>query len=210
MLLTIGDKQFDFYKAELIQMDSGLFNTFSKFVKKTLGELIAHHRYDSIKEHCVQKYSHLLDLPAGPAILQLKNEGDTYYKKFLNNYGDLNYSHFQIKGNETILNKSGVYTIIVDQELVFTGVCANSFKVRFNQHIGNISPKSCFKDGTATHCHVNANITEKFNTSKVQIQLCPLTSKSDMKSVRNYIINRFEPIWNIRLAKEERQSIIMK
>ena len=88
------------------------------------------------------------DRPAGEALLELKFIGNPFYKQFLNNYGDLAYSRFVVKGNEELLQKKGVYNIIVNNELVFSGVCAKSFKERFNQHIGNISAKGCFRDGT--------------------------------------------------------------
>ncbi len=208
MLLAIGEEQFEFYKAEIHLLETGLQNVFSRFDKKTLGELIQQTRYESLKTQCEKQYADLLDMPAGQAIYSMKRNGNPFYLHFLNNYGDLTYSRFNVKGNETILNKAGVYTILVNNELVFTGVCAKSFKIRFNQHIGNISPKSCFKDGTATHCHVNANITKVITHSKIFIQMCPLTSKSDMKKVKNYLINRFEPIWNIRFTSELTSTIV--
>lgn len=203
MYVKIGDREFVFHKVELDIIKTGIQNTFSKFDKKTMNELIQHKRYEFLKKQFETEYVHLLNQTAGQALFYLKEKGDSFYKQFLNNYGDLIYSHFVAKGNESLLSKSGVYTIVVDDELVFTGVCANSFKLRFNQHMGNISPKSCFKDGTATHCHVNAKITEKLLTSEIHFHICPMRSLTEMKQLKNSIINRFEPIWNLRIGRQD-------
>lgn len=203
MYLVIGDRECSFHKVELEVIESNISNKFANFDKRTVRELIQHHRYSSVKAAAENEYNELLDQPVGAALLQLKNNGDHFYKKFLNNYGDLIYTNFVVKGNAALLAKKGIYTIVVDDKLVFAGVCANSFKLRFNQHIGNISPKCCYKDGTATHCHINARITDKILTAKINFQICPMNDLAEMKYVKNAIIKRFEPEWNLRTAREE-------
>lgn len=105
-----------------------------------------------------------------------------------------------------MLSKKGVYLVIKNDELVFAGICNNTFKLRFNQHIGNISPKSCFRDGTATHCHINANIAEHIRKSTIYFQICPLTDLKEMKRLKNWIIDRFEPQWNLRFGSDVNYS----
>lgn len=203
MYVKIGDREFNFHRMEIDILKTGIKDTFANFDKKTMRELLSHRRYEGLKSQFHGRYEHYLDLPAGDALFALKSKGDSFYKQFLNNYGDLTYSHFSVKGNESLLTKTGIYTIVVNDELVFAGGCANSFKLRFNQHIGNISPKSCFKDGTATHCHINAKITEAFSSSKIYFKICPINDVEEMKQVKNAIINRFEPVWNLRFGREE-------
>ena len=203
MYVKLGEKEFGFYKLDVKVLETGIKDTFAKFDKKTMRELLSHRRYEGLKSQFQVRYEQYLDVPAGKALYDLKYKGDPFYKQFLNKYGDLTYSHFVVEGNETLLDKNGVYNIVVDEELVFTGVCANAFKVRFNQHIGNISPKCCFRDGTATHCHINSKITEIYPASKIQFKICPMSDLNQMKQLKNAIINRFEPIWNIRFGREE-------
>lgn len=203
MYLSIGDREYSFQKVELEIIKSNISNTFANFDKKTMRELIEHRRYSSVKVVVENEYQELLDESVGKALLQLKNEKDSFYKEFLNNYGDLNYTQFVVKGNDSVLSKKGIYTIVIDDQLVFAGVCANTFKLRFNQHIGNISPKCCYKDGTATHCHINARITEQLATAKIAFHVCPMKDVDEMKYVKNAIIKRFEPEWNLRTSREE-------
>lgn len=40
MYVSIGDKRFDFHKIEIDVLEMGIENTFAKFDKMTLGELI--------------------------------------------------------------------------------------------------------------------------------------------------------------------------
>lgn len=203
MYITIGEREFCFYKMELEMIETNIQNIFAKFDKKTIQDLIQHKRYESLKSVVEKHYKHLLNLPVGKGLLHLKNEGDTFYKEFLNKYGDRNFSQFIVKGNDALLNRKGIYTIDVDDELVFAGICSSSFKLRFNQHIGNLSPKSCYKDGTATHCHINAQITEKIHRSKINFKICPMKETDDVRQVKNAIIKRFEPIWNLRASNDE-------
>ena len=206
MYVTLGDKRFDFRKVEINVLDMGIENTFAKFDKMTLGELSRQKKYDHLKEQTEKHYGSLLHLSAGDALLTLKNTGDSFYKEFLNNYGDKRFSRFTVQGNEALLSQSGVYNIIVNNELTFAGVCARSFKERFNQHLGNISAKGCYRDGTATHCHVNARLTELFGKADIYFSICPMNDKKEMNQLKNALVRRFEPIWNLRVGKEESEQ----
>lgn len=206
MYVTLGDKRFDFRKVEINVLDMGIENTFAKFDKMTLGELSRQKKYDHLKEQTEKHYGSLLNLSAGEALHTLKNNGDSFYKEFLNNYGDKRFSRFTVQGNEALLSQSGVYNIIVNNELTFAGVCARSFKERFNQHLGNISAKGCYRDGTATHCHVNARLTELFGKADIYFSICPMNDKKEMNQLKNALVRRFEPIWNLRVGKEESEQ----
>ena len=207
MYVTIGNKHFDFQKIEIDVLEMGIENTFAKFDKMTLGELLGQKKYEQLKQQTEKHHGPLLDWPAGKALLEMKNTGNPFYRQFLNKYGDMLYSHFVVKGNEELLQQHGVYNVIVEGELVFTGVCARSFKERFNQHLGNISAKGCYRDGTATHCHINARLTERFGKADVHFSVCPMEDKKEMNQLKNAIIRRFEPVWNLRAGKEDVEYI---
>ena len=198
LYLTIQGERIEFSKVELIVLEQGITDLFQSFDKKTLHELVSQKKYEHLKCDVEQHAIHMVDLPAGEALKRMKAEGNSLYKQFLNNYGDLAYSRFIVNGDDHILKQKGIYTIIVNNELKFCGVCARSFKERFNQHIGNIYAKGCFRDGTATHCHVNANITQLLATSDVHFAIYPMEQEKDMNSLKNAIVKRFEPEWNLR------------
>lgn len=202
MFVTIKDKQFDFHRIEIDVMDSGIENAFERFDKMTLGQLIQQKKYEHLKGETEKRFPLLLDIAAGQAVKLIKEKKDSFYKNFLNNYGDKIYSKFSVKGDEALLQQHGVYTIIVNDALVFSGVCARSFRERFNQHIGNISAKGCFRDGTATHCHINSQITKKIEANSVYFSVCPMSDKKEMNRLKNAIIKRFEPEWNLRTNKD--------
>jgi len=202
MFVSIGGERYDFQKVELKPLEKGIQNLFAKFNKMTLGELVSQKKYEHLKALTLSDYAHLIDQPTGQALMDMKGSGDLFYRQFLNNYGDLTYFRFSVEGNDQLLSKKGVYNIIVKDQLVFTGVCARSFRERFNQHIGNISAKGCYRDGTATHCHINARLFEVFGHEKVVFTVCPLSDSKEMNQLKNAIIKRFEPEWNIKSNKE--------
>jgi len=207
MHVTIGNRCYDFHKVQLQLIENGIDNLFAKFHKMPLRQLVEHKKYAHLKALTQEKYVHLLEMPAGMALLTLKQKGDLFYQEFLNNYGDLAYARFTVKGNEYYLNRKGVYTIIVNNELVFCGVCARNFKERFNQHIGNISAKGCYRDGTATHCHLNARLSEVLGKEKVHFFICPMTDTKEMNQLKNSIIKRFEPSWNLKSGRESSNDL---
>ena len=198
MYITMGKDRFHFEEVGIEVLETGLENIFSRFDKMTLGELICRKKYDHLRDVTQEQYKTLLDVPAGQALLQLKTAQNHFYREFLNNYGDLTYSKFSVRGRKEPLQKSGVYLVLCDEELVFAGVCARSFRERFNQHLGNISAKGCYRDGTATHCHINAQLTRNFSRHQLSFAICPIDHKLEMNHLKNAIINRFEPIWNLR------------
>lgn len=207
MHVTIGNRRYDFHKVQLQLIENGIDNLFAKFHKMPLRQLVEHKKYAHLKALTLEKLDHLLDTPAGMALLSLKQKGDLFYQAFLNNYGDKSYARFTVKGNEYYLNRKGVYTIIVNNELVFCGVCARNFKERFNQHIGNISAKGCYRDGTATHCHLNARLSEVLGKEKVHFSICPMTDTKEMNQLKNSIIKRFEPSWNLKSGRESSNDL---
>lgn len=202
MLVKLGDREFAFHRIKIEIVTNDIQEPYKLFDKKTIRQLLQHSRYKHLKDAVYQNYEHILDTPAGQALYQLKTEKDPFYMQFLNKYGDLTYCNFVAKGSESILSQKGVYTIIKNDELVFAGVCNNPFKLRFNQHIGNIAPKSCFRDGTATHCHINANIAASALDSTIYFQVCPMDDLEEMKMLKNTIIDRFEPKWNLRFGRD--------
>jgi hypothetical protein len=70
----------------------------------------------------------------------------------LNKYGKGPFCKFTIPKGYKV---SGVYAIVVNQELKYIGECVN-LSSRFNVGYGNISPRNCFKGGQETNCRINA------------------------------------------------------
>lgn len=202
MYITMGKDRFEFEKIGIEVLETGLENVFSRFDKMTLEQLVHQKKYEHLCKTTQQQYSALLGDPAGQALLELKEGKHGFYREFLNNYGDLSYTKFVVEGSEESLKKKGVYLVLCDEELVFTGVCARSFRERFNQHLGNISAKGCYRDGTATHCHINAQLTRKLAGHHMSFAICTMEHKKEMNALKNAIINRFEPIWNLRSNQE--------
>lgn len=198
----MGEERFEFEKIGIELLETGLENVFARFDKMALGELISQKKYEHLRSVTERDYKGLLYDPAGQALLELKEGQNSFYREFLNNYGDLTYSKFAVKGQDVCLQQAGVYLVLCDEELVFAGVCARSFRERFNQHLGNISAKGCYRDGTATHCHLNAQLTRKFDGQDVSFAICAMDEKKEMNKVKSAIINRFEPIWNLRSSSE--------
>jgi hypothetical protein len=122
-------EKYSFQKVPLI-FDEGLkTNVFKDYAQKTLIQFtekyLAFGFYDKIEKD----YANFKNMPLGHFLLQCKNNGDTFYKNYLLEYGDSTYSTFHI-ADKDILNKMGVYLYWLEgeKEPSYIGITVDSFK----------------------------------------------------------------------------------
>lgn len=76
----------------------------------------------------------------------------------LNKYGAGTFCKFKIPNK---YNLSGVYALLVDDDVKYIGECVN-LSQRYNMGYGNISPRNCFIGGQETNCRLNQLILKAF------------------------------------------------
>ena len=162
---------------------------------KSVGDTLAHARYIKLSESTRQDYGDSLDQPLGEFLLSLKDAGDDFYKRFLNRYGDLEYSLFFL-ADSTFHDLKGVYAYFQKDRLMYVGRCRDSMKKRINQGYGKIHPKNCYIDGQATNCHLNALITEV--RRHVSLKLHSMESDEQIVRLELRLIQELNPAWNIQ------------
>lgn len=114
----------------------------------------------------------------------------------LNKYGQGPFCKFSI--NKKYARKSGVYVIIIDDNIKYVGEC-NDFQKRFGMGYGNISPRNCFEGGQPTNCRLNSNILKLSKIGK-EIQLYFLETNDRFK-IEYGLIKKFKPCWNKTVGK---------
>jgi hypothetical protein len=108
----------------------------------------------------------------------------------LNAYGTGPFCRFKIPSRFRV---SGVYLLLVDDQLRYVGECA-SLSARFNVGYGNISPKNCFKGGQETNCRLN-NLVYAHARADKRISLWFFQTAS-YKSVESTLRRNLNPPWN--------------
>src|SRR5512136_887141 len=94
MYLNWNSRKFEFTPVT-IRFENGQFtDVFAQKNNKTLNQTIVHRRYKSLAEETRRRYPNQLNTPLGVFLLDLKQNIDQFYLRFLNNYGDLTYSKF--------------------------------------------------------------------------------------------------------------------
>ena len=89
----------DFEPARL-QFEPGLYrNIFRHKNNKTVAETLGGRKYATLRETAQTRYGGYLDWPLGEFLFHLKENGDGYYKRFLNRYGDLEYTRFRLSNS---------------------------------------------------------------------------------------------------------------
>lgn len=162
---------------------------------KTVAETLIHHKYAKLKPETLERYPGALSQLLGAFLLQLKHEKDPFYKRFLNKYGDLEYSTFKI-ADSAFLNRTGVYTYFLEDELKYIGRCKDSMRGRINQGYGTIHPKNCYIDGQATNCHLNSMITPV--RKNISLWLHSIDTIPEIERIEKLLIREFSPPWNIQ------------
>ena len=185
--------EYQFVRVQL-SFEEGVFSDlFGGKNNKTVRETLAHRRYASLRETTEAAYPSRLGEPLGDFLLSLKQNGDSFYSKFLNSCGDLEYSVFKLAG-ENISDTSGIYAFKVGNELRYIGRCRDSIRKRVNQGYGKIHAKNCYRDGQSTNCRINALITKE--KSAVSFWFCEL-ALGKVNAAEKYLIDEYNPPWNI-------------
>lgn len=170
-------------------------DVFAQKNNKTLGETLDHRRYAKLADFVLPRYRAHLGTPLGEFLYGLKYGGDDVYRRFLNKYGDLEYSIFEID-DQIIAMKMGVYAYLIGDDLVYIGRCRDSMRKRINQGYGKIHPKNCYVDGQATNCHLNARIAQERDS--VSLWLCEMASQDEIVRVESWLLGKYAPPWNIQ------------
>ena len=165
---------------------------------KTLRDTVEHRRYGGLARMVREQYATSLDLPLGTFLATLKAQGNPFYRRFLNPYGDGLFCHFRM-ANKVHKKLKGLYLYNCGPELAYIGRSFDPFSKRVDQGYGKIHPKNCFIDGQSTNCHLNGLIQS--NRSIVSFAVCPLIEDSLIEIAERDLIQTLRPPWNIALAR---------
>lgn len=186
---------YDFVHVPLSFTQERYVNVFAEKNNKTLAETLKHSRYAKFEPVVLERYADYLNQPLGQFLLEVKQLGDTFYRSFLNKYGDLEYSNFSISDAE-FFQLRGIYAYHDGYNLKYIGRCLDQMKKRINQGYGKIHPKNCYLDGQATNCHLNSKITS--HKGAVSLWLCKMDDLDGIKEIEGRLIQENDPPWNLR------------
>ena len=132
------------------------------------------------------------ELDGNVAIKQYKPQSRYKNQKGLklNKYGKGSFCKFRINKD---IHRSGVYAILVNEELKYIGECVD-LSDRFNTGYGQISPRNCFECGQETNCRINKSIfKEKRINNKISLWFY---RTKNYKSIESQLIEKSKPSWN--------------
>ena len=194
MRLFLDNTPYTFRKVPL-RFEAGTFqNVFGGKNNKTVRETLSHRRYRRLARDTIDAYGSSLDMSLGDFLIKLKTEGDSFYMKFLNEYGDLEYSRFWVDDFDDA-EKIGVYAYRVGSQPMYVGRSHDPLQKRI-QGYGKIHPKNCFRDGQSTNCRINALVTT--NRGQVSLWFHAVRVESEIDTLEQRLIAAYQPDWNIQ------------
>lgn len=194
-IITLGEVTFN--KVELIFEYFNEENIFGELKNKTVIQTLKKEKYNKYMNVISEKYNNYLNTKIGDFLIVLKKNNDSFYKNFLNPYGDSEYCKFMIRDQE-VLDKKGLYLYKIGDEIFYIGRCKDSFRKRVNKGYGNINPKNCYLDGQSTNCRINSLINKTGDS--IELFVAFFTSDSEIESNERRLIQCFKPKWNIALV----------
>lgn len=197
MILGQGGISAEFHEAMICFVASGISNVFSKKNNKSVRQTIEHPRYQHLASICSSIYADSLDRPLGEFVLALKQGDDSFYRRFLNKYGDLTYCEFRLN-DKSVREKKGLYAYTVGTQLKYLGRCRDSLKKRIDQGYGKIHPKNCYIDGQSTNCHKNALIASCMDELKFHV--AEMYDDAEIARLEALLIAEYNPPWNVQLG----------
>lgn len=173
-------------------------NTFTKFNAYTLGEILNKDKYSKFVGLCQKKYFAYMEMKLGEFLGILKEQGDSFYKKFLNAYGDSTYCKFGMV-DQQFSKRKGIYVFKSNGQIKYIGRVKGeyNFYQRINMGYAIISPKNCYIDGQSTNCHVNSIINSY--KGNITLFILPLENDEEIIKTEKWLINLVKPDWNISL-----------
>jgi hypothetical protein len=193
--LIFCGKIYTFKETKLYFSGNNYSNVFTEKNNKTVAETIREKKYQHLELEVRNHYSDSLNKQLGLFLKQLKNNGDLFYKRFLNKYGDSTYSRFYIS-DTGLLAKKGLYIYCVKDDLKYIGRSKDPYEQRINNGYGRINPKNCYLDGQSTNCHLNSLITKY--KEHIHLLLLPLQDNDMIVNLEEDLIHEYDPAWNLK------------
>ena len=193
---TVSLQGSDFEKVELVFQYFNRSNVFTELNASTLRQTVAKPKYSKYATQAISRYSRYMETSIGSFLAFCKANGDSFYKCFLNPYGDDQYCKFVLDTKE-ILNEKGLYFYKHGEKILYIGRCKDSFRQRMNQGYGCIHPKNCYRDGQATNCHINSLINGL--GGKIELYVAVLRDDAAIEANERIMIKALNPRWNIAL-----------
>jgi len=202
MNIRIENQDLSFIHCELFAKEQNIDNIFSRKNNKTVYETITEVKsngkknwYARLKHDIDKSYNQYKDYPLGEFLLNLKKNGNDFYKCFLNNYGDELFCSFKITDSK-ILPLKGLYAYCMDNDLKYIGLTTDSYYKRINGGYAKISPKKCYVDGRITECRLNSYINPFIH--RISFYIYPMLDNKQIAILEEKLIKKYNPEWNIK------------
>ena len=194
--LSLQNETFEFAETPLLHEGVRVTDVFALKNNKSLRVTIGHPKYSKLASRVEARYAISLDVRLGDFLRNLKQNGDPFYREFLNQHGDDEYCRFKL-ADPGVKRLKGLYCFTVDERLKYIGKSTDSFAKRIDQGYGTIHPKNCFHDGQSTNCHLNGLIAQV--AGQLRLFLHPMMDDRMIEFAEAQLIMKYDPEWNVQL-----------
>lgn len=171
-------------------------NTFAGLRNNTLMDTIKKKKYSKFKATFRERYLEFSNMPIGDFLLMLKEKDDFYFLNYLNPNGNKKFCRFSLI-ESNLIDRRGIYFYQLSNEIAYIGRCRDSFRNRFNNGYGRISPKNCYIDGQSTNCKINSLVNQ--HSGAIKVFVLPMNDEYQIVSLEKELIQKYKPEWNVSL-----------
>jgi len=113
----------------------------------------------------------------------------------LNPHGDGPFCRFQLPA---LSASSGVYAIVIGEDVVYIGECQNLSERYGPRGYGVIHPRNCFVGGQSTNCKVNSRVLSAIKDGFTPTLCFVPETEAHRKDVERDLVAKLQPQWNGR------------
>jgi hypothetical protein len=144
-----------YFKLVKLKFSGGVRENIFSRVQKPLEETIKNPVFNHLLPAINTRYSRYLTLKTGLFLSQLKERHDSFYREFLNIYGDETYGAFRCEDSGEG-DRKGVLVVIAGGGIYAVFCCPDTIRCMINDTFGRISAEECLLSGDSIRCRINA------------------------------------------------------
>jgi hypothetical protein len=157
-LAVPGETKTLYFRPVALQFLKGLRHDLFTQSKRTVKEALGQPAFSSLVQECGQDLSKYQDSRLGQVMADFRLRSNMVYRRFLNAYGEEDFSSFCLQDEETG-HAQGILMVYAKGRICHIEGCHTGFSELIERRFGALMSDACYRDGDETACRINSIVT---------------------------------------------------
>jgi hypothetical protein len=157
-LAVPGEAKTLYFRPVALQFLKSLRHDLFTQSKRTVKEALEQPAFSSLVRECGQELAKYQDSRLGQVMADFRLRSNMVYRRFLNAYGEEDFSSFCIADEETG-HARGILMVYAKGRICHIAGCHTGFSELIDRGFGALMSDACYRDGDETACRINCIVT---------------------------------------------------